>query len=85
MNPVDTPEDILRETKRIINSLYGDDVSDLTIGETFKILKDRRYTERFDVQVRFMQNNLKHTVDLEIEKDTCRVLKAIHMDTMKPL
>ena len=85
MNPVNTPEDILKETKRIINSLYGDDVSDLTIGETFKILKDRRYTERFDIQVRFMQNNLKHTVDLEIEKDTCRVLKAIHMDTMEPL
>ena len=32
-----------------------------------------------------MQNDLKHTVDLEIEKETGRVVKALLMDAMKPL
>ncbi len=84
MNSVSTPEEIEQASKRIINSLYGDDVSDFRVNETFNI-KEERYTDRFDIQVNFMQNDLKHTVDLEIEKETGRVVKALLMDAMKPL
>jgi len=84
MNSVSTPEEIEQASKRIINSLYGDDVSDFRVNETFNI-KEERFTDRFDIQVNFMQNDLKHTVDLEIEKETGRVVKALLMDAMKPL
>ena len=84
MNSVSTLEEAEKESKRVINSLYGDDVSDFTFGEIFSIT-ERRFTDRFDVQVRFMQNNLKHTVDLEIEKETGRVTKALLLDAMEPL
>jgi len=84
MNSVNTPEEIEQASKRIINSLYGDDVSDFRVNETFNI-KEERFTDRFDIQVNFMQNDLKHTVDLEIEKETGRVVKALLLDAMKPL
>ncbi len=84
MNAVNTPEEIEQASKQVINSLYGDDVSDFRVNETFNI-KQERYTDRFDIQVNFMQNDLKHTVDLEIEKETGRVVKALLMDAMKPL
>jgi len=84
MNSVSTPEEIEQASKRIINSLYGDDVSDFRVNETFNI-KEERFTDRFDIQVNFMQNDLKHTVDLEIEKETGRVVKALLLDAMKPL
>jgi len=84
MNSVNTPEEIEQASKQVINSLYGDDVSDFRVNETFNI-KEERYTDRFDIQVNFMQNDLKHTVDLEIEKETGRVVKALLMDAMKPL
>ena len=84
MNSVNTPEEIEQASKRIINSLYGDDVSDFRVNETFNI-QEERFTDRFDIQVNFMQNDLKHTVDLEIEKETGRVVKALLLDAMKPL
>lgn len=84
MNSVSTPEEIEQASKRIINSLYGDDISDFRVNETFNI-KEERFTDRFDIQVNFMQNDLKHTVDLEIEKETGRVVKALLLDAMKPL
>ena len=84
MNSVNTPEEIEQASKQVINSLYGDDVSDFRVNETFNI-KEERFTDRFDVQVNFMQNDLKHTVDLEIEKETGRVVKALLLDAMKPL
>ncbi len=84
MNAVNTPEEIEQASKQVINSLYGDDVSDFRVNETFNI-KEERFTDRFDVQVNFMQNDLKHTVDLEIEKETGRVVKALLMDAMTPL
>jgi len=84
MNSVNTPEEIEQASKQVINSLYGDDVSDFRVNETFNI-KEERFTDRFDIQVNFMQNDLKHTVDLEIEKETGRVVKALLLDAMKPL
>ena len=84
MNAVNTPEEIEQASKQVINSLYGDDVSDFRVNETFNI-KEERFTDRFDIQVNFMQNDLKHTVDLEIEKETGRVVKALLLDAMKPL
>ncbi len=84
MNSVSTPEEIEKASKQVIHSLYGDDVSDFRVNETFNI-KEERFTDRFDIQVNFMQNDLKHTVDLEIEKETGRVVKALLLDAMKPL
>ncbi len=62
MQSVSTQEDIDRESRRIINALYGD-VSDFRVNETFQI-PEKGPREAWDVQVNFMIDGLKYTVDL---------------------
>ncbi len=83
MVTVTTPEDIERESKRVINSLYGE-VSDFRINETFQI-PEKGPREAWDVQVNFMLNDLKYTVDLEIQESNGHVTNARLIDTMTPL
>lgn len=83
MVQVSTPEEIERETKRVINSLYGD-VSDFRVNTTFQV-PEKGPREAWDVQVNFMQNDLKYTVDLEIEEKSGHVTNARLIDTMTPL
>ncbi len=80
---VSSPEDIQRESKRVINSLYGE-VSDFRINETFQI-PEKGPREAWDVQVNFMLNDLKYTVDLEIQEKDGQVTNARLIDTMTPL
>ena len=80
---VSTPEDIERESKRIINSLYGE-VSDFRVNETFQ-MPEKGPREAWDVQVNFMLNDLKYTVDLEIQESDGQVTNARLIDTMTPL
>ncbi len=83
MSDVSTQEDIDRESKRVINALYGD-VSDFRVNETFQI-PEKGPREAWDVQVNFMLNALKYTVDLEIQEKEGYVTSARLIDTMTPL
>ena len=83
MQSVSTQEDIDRESRRIINALYGD-VSDFRVNETFQI-PEKGPREAWDVQVNFMLNALKYTVDLEIQEKGGHVTNARLIDTMTPL
>jgi hypothetical protein len=83
MQNVSTQEDIDRESKRIINALYGD-VSDFRVNETFQV-PEKGPREAWDVQVNFMLNALKYTVDLEIQEKEGHVTNARLIDTMTPL
>ena len=83
MQSVRTQEDIDRESRRIINALYGD-VSDFRVNETFQI-PEKGPREAWDVQVNFMIDGLKYTVDLEIQEKDGHVVNARLIDTMTPL
>jgi len=83
MQSVSTQEDIDRESKRVINALYGD-VSDFRVNETFQI-PEKGPRQAWDVQVNFMLDALKYTVDLEIQEKDGHVTSARLIDTMTPL
>jgi len=83
MVKVSTPEEIERESKRVINSLYGE-VSGFRVNETFQI-PEKGPRVAWDVQVNFMLNDLKYTVDLEIQENDGQVTNARLIDTMTPL
>jgi len=83
MNPVSSPEEIFAASKRVIDTLYGD-VSDFKINETFQ-KPEKGPRESWDVQVKFMIDGLKYTVDLDIEEKSGRVVYAQLIDTMTPL
>ena len=83
MQSVSTQEDIDRESRRIINALYGD-VSDFRVNETFQI-PEKGPRVAWDVQVNFMIEGLKYTVDLEIQEKDGHVVNARLIDTMTPL
>jgi len=83
MQSVSTQEDIDRESKRVINALYGD-VSDFRVNETFQI-PEKGPRQAWDIQVNFMLDALKYTVDLEIQEKDGHVTSARLIDTMTPL
>jgi len=83
MQSVSTPEDIDRESRRVINALYGE-VGDFRINETFQI-PEKGPRVSWDVQVNFMISGLKYTVDLEIQEKDGHVVNARLIDTMTPL
>ena len=83
MVQITTPEDIERESKRVIIALYGE-ISDFRINETFKI-PEKGPQEGWDIQVNFMLNGLKYTVDLEMKEKDGQVTHARLIDTMTPL
>ncbi len=83
MQSVSTKEDIDRESRRIINALYGD-VSDFRINATFQV-PEKGPRVSWDVQVNFMIDGLKYTVDLEIQEKDGHVVNARLIDTMVPL
>jgi hypothetical protein len=83
MNPVSSPDEIFAAAKRVIDTLYGD-VSDFRINETFQ-KPEKGPRESWDVQVNFIIDGLKYTVDLDIEEKSGRVVYAQLIDTMTPL
>lgn len=83
MAQVSTPEEIERESKRVISALYGD-VNDFRVNETFQ-MPEKGPRVAWDVQVNFMLNSLKYTVDLEIQEKDGHVTNARLIDTMTPL
>ena len=83
MDPVSSPDEIFAASKRVIDTLYWD-VSDFRINETFQ-KPEKGPRESWDVQVNFMIDGLKYTVDLDIEEKSGRVVYAQLIDTMTPL
>jgi len=83
MQNVSTPEDIDSASRRVINALYGD-VNDFRVNETFQI-PEKGPRVGWDVQVNFMLDALKYTVDLEIQEKDGQVTNARLIDTMTPL
>ena len=83
MNSVSSPDEIFAASKHVIDTLYGD-VSDFKINETFQ-KPEKGPRESWDVQVKFMIDGLKYTVDLDIEEKSGRVVYAQLIDTMTPL
>ena len=83
MVTVATPEDIERESRRVINSLYGQ-MSDFRVNATFQ-MPEKGPRQAWDVQVNFMLDGLKYTVDLEIQENNGHVTNARLIDTMTPL
>ncbi len=83
MTQVSTVEDIERESRRVISSLYGE-VSDFKINATFP-LPEKGPRFGWDVQVNFMLDGLKYTVDLEIQEKSGQFTNARLIDTMTPL
>jgi len=83
MQSVSTQEDIDRESRRVINALYGD-VADFRVNETFQI-PEKGPRVSWDIQVNFMIDGLKYTVDLEIQEKDGHVVSARLIDTMTPL
>lgn len=83
MAQVSTPQDIESKSKQVISTLYGD-VSDFRVNETFA-MPEKGEREAWDVQVNFMLNDLKYTVDLEIQEKSGEVTNARLIDTMTPL
>ena len=82
MSSVSSPEEIESESRRVINALYGD-VSDFRVNETFEI-PEKGPRVSWDVQVNFMKNSLKYTVDLVIQEKDGEVINAQLIDTMTP-
>ena len=83
MPKVSSKEDIERESKRVISALYGN-VSDFRVNETFQI-PEKGPREAWDVQVNCMRDDLKYTVDLEIQEKDGQVTNARLLDTKTPL
>ena len=83
MNSVSSPDEIFGASKRVIDTLYGD-VSDFKINETFQ-KPEKGPRESWDVQVNFIIDGLKYTVDLDIEEKSGHVVYAQLIDTMTPL
>jgi hypothetical protein len=84
MGSVSTKDDIRRESERVVKALYGDGISDLTIREVFA-LPEKGPRTAWDIQVTFMLEKLKYTVDLEMQEKNGRVTNARLIDTMVPL
>ena len=83
MKNVSTTEEIESASRKVIETCYGS-VSDFRINETFaKPEKGTRLS--WDVQVNFLLEGEKYTVDLEIQEKNGLITNARLIDTMTPL
>jgi len=74
MAQVSTTQDIETKSKQV----------DFRVNETFA-MPEKGEREAWDVQVNFMLNNLKYTVDMEIQEKSGEVTNARLIDTKTPL
>lgn len=84
MVQVTTPEEIEKESKRTIEALYGNNISEFKIREVFA-LPEFGPRVAWDVQVTFSLEGKKNTVDLEIQEKSGNVTNARLIDTMDPI
>ena len=79
-----TPQEIEKESKRTIEALYGNSISNFKIREVFA-LPEFGPRVAWDVQVTFSLEGKKNTVDLEIQEKSGNVTNARLIDTMDPI
>jgi len=84
MVKVTTPDEIEKESKRTIEALYGNSISNFKIREVFA-LPEFGPRVAWDVQVTFSLEGKKNTVDLEIQEKSGNVTNARLIDTMDPI
>lgn len=84
MTPVKTRDEVENASRKTVESLYGNEIQDFKIRELFA-LPEKGPQDSWDVQVTFLLNNLKHTVDLVIQQKDGHVTNARLIDTMVPL
>ncbi len=84
MVQVTTPEEIEKESKRTIEALYGNNISDFKFREVFALPEFGPLVD-WDVQVTFSLEGKKNTVDLEIQEKSGNVTNARLIDTMDPI
>ena len=84
MVQVTTPQEIEKESKRTIEALYGNSISNFKIREVFA-LPEFGPRVAWDVQVTFSLEGKKNTVDLEIQEKSGNVTNARLIDTMDPI
>lgn len=84
MNPVKTRDEVEKASKKVTEALYGTDIKDFTIRELFA-LPEKGPRTAWDVQVTFLLNKQKYTVDLEIQEKDGQVTNSRLIDTMTPL
>lgn len=83
MQSVSTTEEIESVSKKVIDTLYGN-VSDFRVNETFAI-PEKGTRRGWDVQVNFLLEGEKYTVDIEIQEKNGLITNARLIDTMTPL
>jgi len=83
MQNVSTPDEIENASRKIIEASYGI-VSDFKINETFAI-PEKGDRIGWDVQVIFMLDGEKYTVDIEIQEKNGLITSTRLIDTMIPL
>lgn len=83
MKSVSTKEEIESVSKNVIETLYGN-VSGFRINETFAI-PEKGTRRGWDVQVNFLLEGEKYTVDIEIQEKNGLITNARLIDTMTPL
>jgi hypothetical protein len=95
MVSVNTNSDIETIAKRTIESLYGKDFQELRIKTVFPYSEDNiahssensyeKGADAWDVQVDFLLNGTKYTVDLMIQQNDGQVTYSRLIDKMIPL
>ena len=83
MVQISTPDDIAQHSKKVAGVLYGD-IADFRVNAVYQIPEKGNRTG-WDVQINFMLNGLKYTVDMEIQEKDGQVTNARLIDTMVPL
>lgn len=83
MQNVSTPEEIESVSRKVIETSYGN-VSDFKINATFAI-PEKGERKGWDVQVNFLLDGEKYTVDIEIQENKGLITSTRLIDTMVPL
>lgn len=84
MTPVTTKAEIENSAKRAIQALYGKDIKDFKLRVVFAFPYEHK-RDSWDVQVTFLSNGLKYTVDLMIQERDGQITSTRLIDTMVPL
>jgi hypothetical protein len=95
MVSVNTKSDIENTAKKTIESLYGTDFQEFRIKTVFPYSEDNiahssensyeKGADAWDVQVDFLLNGTKYTVDLMIQQNDGQVTYSRLIDKMIPL
>jgi hypothetical protein len=84
MAPVKTKSEVEKAARKAVEALYGNDLRDFKIRELLPYPSELNH-DSWDVQITFLQDKLKYTVDLIIQENDGKVTNARLIDTMMPI